>query len=280
MPDPGASPSTTRSGARAWTWPSVSASAPRTAPSPATVGWSWDGQPLLERVDPLSSFTEVVRVSRDRGQDPRRDIGMTSSDGCLLCPGRHHHRTPLLRSLGGRAGRSCACPACASPPASSADVTVEIRGPGADPGWLTEPDRSGAARSTTLRRPSTTTTTPVSCSSTTEAGPGCTVRRPRGVIRLAITGTGEGDPILATHPLLTIALLETHEAVRPLSAPRRRALTRRSGRPRARVQRGGQVHAVGDPGPGRIQLPLRRHGLPHPVGRTESGSTASPTRWM
>jgi hypothetical protein len=24
----------------------------------------WDGQPLLERVDPLSSFTEVVRVSR------------------------------------------------------------------------------------------------------------------------------------------------------------------------------------------------------------------------
>ncbi len=35
----------------------------------------WEGHPVLERVDPLSSFTEVVRVSR---------TGVTSRDGTSL----------------------------------------------------------------------------------------------------------------------------------------------------------------------------------------------------
>jgi hypothetical protein len=94
------------------------------------------------------------------------------------------------------------------PTIGSADVTVEIRGPGADPGWLTEPTGPG--------RPVYDAPPPINYydgSGELYIDYGGRARLhcspADGVIRLAITGTGEGDPILATHPLLTIALLET-----------------------------------------------------------------------
>ena len=94
------------------------------------------------------------------------------------------------------------------PTSGSADVTVEIRGPGADPGWLTEPD--GTGRSVYDAPPALNyydDSGELFIDYWGRARLRCSPAE--GVIRLAITGTGEGDPILATHPLLTIALLET-----------------------------------------------------------------------
>jgi hypothetical protein len=94
------------------------------------------------------------------------------------------------------------------PTVGAAAITVEVRGPGGDPAWLAEP--AGPGRSVYDAPPSINYyddsgelfvdywgRVRLHCSPA------------EGVIRLAITGTDEGDPILATHPLLTIALLET-----------------------------------------------------------------------
>ncbi len=94
-------------------------------------------------------------------------------------------------------------------PAQSADIVVDIRGPGSETTWLTAPDTAG-------RPIYDSPSVPVEYFDEVDelfvdyggqAQLACTPAQ--GLINLAILGTGPGDPILATHPLFTIAFLET-----------------------------------------------------------------------
>jgi hypothetical protein len=91
----------------------------------------------------------------------------------------------------------------------SADIDVEIRGPGADRGWLTGPSGPG-------RPIYDSPGLPVDYYDGVDelfvdyGGHVSLACSPaKGLINLAITGSDPGDPILATHPLFTIAFLET-----------------------------------------------------------------------
>jgi hypothetical protein len=91
----------------------------------------------------------------------------------------------------------------------SADVSVDIRGPGHNASWPAAP--TGPGRSI-YDAPGT----PIEYFDDSDqlfvdyehrvrmlCTPG------RGLIEMSVTGSDDGDPILATHPLLTVALLET-----------------------------------------------------------------------
>jgi hypothetical protein len=89
------------------------------------------------------------------------------------------------------------------------DVTIEIRGPGADPNW---PERPAGVRRAIYDAPSG------SIDYVEEVDELYVFYERRVVLRctpaagqidLAIVGTGLDDAVMATHPLLTIGLLET-----------------------------------------------------------------------
>ena len=90
-----------------------------------------------------------------------------------------------------------------------ADIVVDLRGPRAETGWLTEPTGTG-------RPIYDSPSVPIEYFDDVDAlfvdygGQARLACAPaQGRINLAITGTDPGDEILATHPLFTIAFLET-----------------------------------------------------------------------
>ncbi len=96
-----------------------------------------------------------------------------------------------------------------SDPAERADVTIEIRGPDADPHWL---ERPGGVGRPVYDSPSE----PVEYFDGVDelyidyggvARMRCSPAE--GRIRVAVTGTDPLDTVLATHPLFTVALLDT-----------------------------------------------------------------------
>jgi hypothetical protein len=89
------------------------------------------------------------------------------------------------------------------------DIVIELRGPGADPRWPETP--AGAGR-TVYDAPDV----PIEYFADADSLFVDFKQRARmlcapaqGRIQMSITGDEPGDPVLATHPLLTIALLET-----------------------------------------------------------------------
>jgi hypothetical protein len=94
-------------------------------------------------------------------------------------------------------------------PVESADIVVEIRGPGADGEWLTGPAGPG-------RPIYDSPGVPIEYFDEADelfvdyGGQAALACKPaEGLIRLAIIGADPDDPILATHPLFTVAFLET-----------------------------------------------------------------------
>lgn len=93
--------------------------------------------------------------------------------------------------------------------AGKPDVEIELRGPGADPAW---PEAPAGRRRTVYDAPDA----PIDYFADHDSlfvAYGRHVRMlcspGEGRVELSITGGEPGDPVLATHPLLTIALLET-----------------------------------------------------------------------
>ncbi len=89
------------------------------------------------------------------------------------------------------------------------DVVVEVRGPGCDRSWPPEPEGAGRP---IYDAPSTHIdyfdgSDQLFVDYDHRARLLCTPAR--GLIQLSITGSDPGDEVLATHPLLTIALVET-----------------------------------------------------------------------
>lgn len=94
-------------------------------------------------------------------------------------------------------------------PTGSADVLVEIRGPGAEPGWPLQPAGPGRpiydapAGSIDYFAEADAVFVDYRKRVRLLCAPG------QGTIQLGIAGSDQEDRVLATHPLLTIALLET-----------------------------------------------------------------------
>jgi hypothetical protein len=96
-----------------------------------------------------------------------------------------------------------------STPVESPQILVDVRGPGADRSWLTEPAGRG-------RPIYDSPSVPIEYFDDVDelfvdyGGQASMACAPAaGLIRLAILGTDPGDPTLATHPLFTVAFLET-----------------------------------------------------------------------
>jgi hypothetical protein len=94
-------------------------------------------------------------------------------------------------------------------PSGAARVVVDLRGPGGDRDWPPEPSGSGRP---IYDAPDTAIwyfdeSDQVFVDYQERARMLCTPGS--GLIEMSIVGTDEGDPILATHPLLSLALVET-----------------------------------------------------------------------
>jgi hypothetical protein len=96
-----------------------------------------------------------------------------------------------------------------SDPTRTPDLVLEIRGPGCDPGWPPAPAGKGRP---IYDAPGAEVdyyddSDELFVDFEDRARLLCTLGEPR--IDIAITGSGLGDRVLATHPLLTVALVET-----------------------------------------------------------------------
>jgi hypothetical protein len=89
------------------------------------------------------------------------------------------------------------------------DVRVQIRGPGADPEWLTPPTEQGRSIYDAPSGPIDHFPGADTVFVDYEGRVRLRCVPADGLIQLAITGSHPEDRVLATHPLLTVALLET-----------------------------------------------------------------------
>jgi hypothetical protein len=96
-----------------------------------------------------------------------------------------------------------------SDPVSHPDVVVEIRGPGADRAWPPRPVSTGRPIYDAPAGPIDYFAEADALFVDYEHRVRMLCAPARGVIQLAICGSDSGDPVLATHPLLSLALLET-----------------------------------------------------------------------
>ncbi len=78
-----------------------------------------------------------------------------------------------------------------------------------------------------------------------------------GLIQLSITGREEGDEVLATHPLLTIALVETMKRFERFPLHAAGLALHGKGVLIPGAVRFRQVDHLGDVGPGRLRFSLR-----------------------
>jgi hypothetical protein len=96
-----------------------------------------------------------------------------------------------------------------SDPTRTPDMVVEIRGPGCDPGWPLQPEGKGRpvydAPGAEIEYFDDSDQLFVDFEGSARML--CVLGE--GLVEIAITGDGLGDRVLATHPLVTVALVET-----------------------------------------------------------------------
>ena len=143
------------------------------------------------------------------------------------------------------------------PTRRSGRVVVELRGPGGDRDWPPEPPGSGRPIYDAPARPIDYFDESDQLFVDYEQRVRMLCTPGSGLIQMAILGSDAGDPVLATHPLLSFALLETMKRFErfPLHAAGLSLNGKGVLVPGASGSR--QVDPVGDPGPGRLRLPLR-----------------------
>lgn len=94
-------------------------------------------------------------------------------------------------------------------PSGAADIVADIRGPTTDRTWPRQPDGRGRTVYDSPSGPITYYEESDELFVDYQGRARLLCRPGAGRIDMAITGAAPGDPVLATHPLLTIALLET-----------------------------------------------------------------------